>query len=161
MALQLLQNYNSHHIWTFWDDGSCNLATATEPHRLCTTAVPIQECCTTCGPPAADPPQQCQQQTPPQQCQQQISHSSASSTDVLSYSAPITMKDTVLIVLSSLYFVVEDTIAYRSLLLNLPNCGKMSKQKRISALKDVIKYFTTFFASKIFFLFPPLKPRCV
>ena len=25
----------------------------------------------------------------------------------------------------------------------------------------VIKYFTTFFASKIFFYFPPLKPRCV
>ena len=48
--------------------------------------------------------------------QQQISHNSvssrsphnsASSTDVLSYSAPITAKDTVLIVLSLLYFVVE------------------------------------------------------
>ena len=45
--------------------------------------------------------------------QQQISpiivslHNSASSTDVLSYRAPITMKDTVLIVLSLLYFVVE------------------------------------------------------
>ena len=34
-------------------------------------------------------------------------HSSASSTDVLSYSAPITMRDTVLIVLSLLYFLVE------------------------------------------------------
>ena len=56
MALQLLQNYNSHHAWTGWDDGSCNLATAAEPHRLCKTAVPIQECCTTCGPPAADFP---------------------------------------------------------------------------------------------------------
>ena len=42
MALQLLQNYNSHHAWTGWDDGSCNLATAAEPHRLCNTAVPIQ-----------------------------------------------------------------------------------------------------------------------
>ena len=37
----------------------------------------------------------------------------------------------------------------------------MSKQERISALKDVIKYFTTFFASKNFSYFPPLKPRCV
>ena len=37
----------------------------------------------------------------------------------------------------------------------------MSKQKRISALKDVIKYFTAFFASKFFSYFPPLKPRCV
>ena len=34
-------------------------------------------------------------------------HNTASSTDVLSYSAPITMKGTVLIVLSLLYFVVE------------------------------------------------------
>ena len=33
---------------------------------------------------------------------------------------------------------------------------------RISALKDVIKYSTTFFASKISPpYFPPLKPRCV
>ena len=56
MALQLLQNYNSHHAWTGWDDGSSNLATAAEPHRLCKTAVPRQECCTTCGPPAADAP---------------------------------------------------------------------------------------------------------
>ena len=56
MALQLLQNYNSHHAWTGWDDGSCNLATAAEPHRLYKTAVPIQECCTACGPPAADLP---------------------------------------------------------------------------------------------------------
>ena len=31
---------------------------------------------------------------------------------------------------------------------------------RISALKGVIKYFT-FFASKFFSYFPPLKPRCV
>ena len=34
-------------------------------------------------------------------------HNNASSTDVLGYSAPITMKDTVLIVLALLYFVVE------------------------------------------------------
>ena len=59
-----------------------------------------------------------------------------------------------LIVLSLLYFVVEDTIAYHSLLLNLL---EMSKQKRISALKDVIIYFTTFFASKFFPYFSPLK----
>ena len=39
--------------------------------------------------------------------QQQIPHNSVSPTDVLSYSAPMTMKDTVLIVLSLLYFVVE------------------------------------------------------
>ena len=90
MALQLLQNYNSHHAWTGWDDGSCTLATAAEPHRLCKTAVSIQDCCTNCDSPAADLP-----------------HNSASSTDVLSYSAPITMKNTVLIVLSLLYFVVE------------------------------------------------------
>ena len=32
------------------------MATAAEPHRLCKTAVPIQECCTACGPPAADLP---------------------------------------------------------------------------------------------------------
>ena len=32
---------------------------------------------------------------------------------------------------------------------------------RISALKDVIKYFTTFFASKLFSYFSPLKPRCI
>ena len=37
----------------------------------------------------------------------------------------------------------------------------MSKQKWISALKDVIKYFTTFFASNFFSYFPPLKPRCI
>ena len=38
----------------------------------------------------------------------------------------------------------------------------MSKQKRISALKDVIKYFTTYFASKFFSpYFRPLKPRCI
>ena len=139
MALQLLQNYNSHHACTGWDDGSCNLATDAEPHRLCKTAVPIQECCTTCGPPAADLP-----------------HNSASSADVLSYRAPITMKDTVLIVLSLLCFVVEtySTIVSCSI---YRNCGKMSKQKRISALKDVIKYFTTFFASKFFFLFSSSK----
>ena len=41
------------------------------------------------------------------------------------------------------------------------NCGKMLKQKRISASKDVIKYFTTFFASNFFSYFPPLKPMCV
>ena len=35
----------------------------------------------------------------------------------------------------------------------------MSKQERISALKDVIKYFTTFFASIFFSYFPPLKSR--
>ena len=90
VALLLLQNHNSHHAWTGWDDGSCNLATAAESHGLCKTAVPIQEYCATCGPPAADLP-----------------HNSVSSIDVLSYSAPITMKDTVLIVLSLLYFVVE------------------------------------------------------
>ena len=32
---------------------------------------------------------------------------------------------------------------------------------RISALKDVIKYSTTFFASKCFSYFPSLKPRCI
>ena len=32
---------------------------------------------------------------------------------------------------------------------------------RISALKDVIKYFTTFFASKIFPYFSPRKPGCI
>ena len=32
------------------------MATAAEPHRLYKTAVPIQECCTACGPPAADLP---------------------------------------------------------------------------------------------------------
>ena len=32
------------------------MATAAEPHMLCKTAVPIQECCTTCGPPAANLP---------------------------------------------------------------------------------------------------------
>ena len=37
----------------------------------------------------------------------------------------------------------------------------MSKQKRISALKDVIKYFTTFFASNFPPYFPSLKPRCI
>ena len=79
--------------------GSCNLATAAEPHRLCKTAIPIQECCTTCGPPAADLPHNSVSSRSP--------HNSASSTDVLSYSAPITMKDTVLIVLSLVCFVVE------------------------------------------------------
>ena len=33
-----------------------------------------------------------------------------------------------------------------------PNVAYLARY-RISALKDVIKYFTTFFASKIFFLF--------
>ena len=32
---------------------------------------------------------------------------------------------------------------------------------RNSALKDVIKYFTTSFASKFFSYFPPLKSRCI
>ena len=40
-------------------------------------------------------------------------HNSASPTDVLGYSAPVTMKNTVLIVLSLLYFVIE---RYNSLL---------------------------------------------
>ena len=66
------------------------MAIAAEPHRLCNTAVPIQECCTTCGPPAAD--------LPITVCHPLI---------VLGYSAPVTMKDTVLIVLSLLCFVVE------------------------------------------------------
>ena len=99
MALLLLQNYNSHHAWTGWDDGSYNLATAAETHWLCKTAGPIQGWCTTCGPPPADPPKTMSAADLP--------HNSASSTDVLSYSAPITMKDTVLIVLSLMYFVVE------------------------------------------------------
>ena len=34
-------------------------------------------------------------------------------------------------------------------------------QYRISALKDVIKYFTTVFASKFFSYLPPLKPSSV
>ena len=37
VALQLLQN-NSHHAWTGWGDGSCNLATAAEPQV-------VQNCC--------------------------------------------------------------------------------------------------------------------
>ena len=96
MALQLLKNYNSHHAWTGWDDGSCNLATAAEPHRLCKTAVPIQECCTTCGPPAADPPIAVSAADPPIT----VHHP-------LSYRAPITMKDAGLTVLSLLYFIVK------------------------------------------------------
>ena len=32
------------------------MATATEPHRLCKTAVPLRECSIACGPPAADLP---------------------------------------------------------------------------------------------------------
>ena len=32
------------------------MATAAEPHRLCKTAVPVQECCAIYGPPAADFP---------------------------------------------------------------------------------------------------------
>ena len=32
------------------------MATAAEPHRLCNTAVPIEECYTTCSPSAADLP---------------------------------------------------------------------------------------------------------
>ena len=107
MALQLLQNYNSHHAWTGWDDGSCNLAAAAETHRLCNTAVPIQECCTTCGPPAADPSITVSAEDSPHNSVSTSPHNSASSTDVLGYGAPITMKDTVLIVLSLLHFVVE------------------------------------------------------
>ena len=41
-----------------------------------------------------------------------------------------------------------------------PNVAYLARY-RISALKDVIKYFTTLFASKFFPYFPPLKPRCV
>ena len=37
----------------------------------------------------------------------------------------------------------------------------MSKQEMISALKDVIKYFTLFFAPNFSPYFPPLKPRRV
>ena len=48
-----------------------------------------------------------QQQTPHNSVSSRSPHNSASSTDVLGYSAPIAMKDTVLIVLSLLYFVVE------------------------------------------------------
>ena len=48
-----------------------------------------------------------QQQIPHNSVSSRSPHNSASSTDVLSYSAPVTMKDTVLIVLSLLYFVVE------------------------------------------------------
>ena len=48
-----------------------------------------------------------QQQIPHNSVSSRSPHNSASSTDVLSYSAPVTMKDTVLIVLSLLYFVVK------------------------------------------------------
>ena len=37
-----------------------------------------------------------------------------------------------------------------------PNVAYLARY-RISALKDVIKYFTTFFASKLFFLFSSSK----
>ena len=74
------------------------MAAAAEPHRLCKTAVPIKGCCATCGPTAADLPITVSAADPP---------TSVSSTDVLSYRAPITMRDTVLIVLSLLHFVVE------------------------------------------------------
>ena len=69
------------------------MATAAEPHRLYKTAVPIQECCTTCGPPTADLPITVSAADPP------ITVSAAG--------LPVTRKDTVLIVLSLLYFVVE------------------------------------------------------
>ena len=82
VTCQCVQNYNSHHAWTGWDDGSCNLPAWAEPHRSCKTAVPIQECCTTCGPPAADLPHNSVSSRSP--------HDSVSSTDVRSYSAPIT-----------------------------------------------------------------------
>ena len=65
------------------------MATAAEPHRLCNTAVPIPVLHNLWSSSGRPP------------------HNSSSSTDVLSYSAPITMKDTVLTVLSLLYFVVE------------------------------------------------------
>ena len=87
-------------------------------------------------------------------------HNSASSTDVLSYSAPTTMKDTVLIVLSLTVFCYTKICTVVSCLI-YRNCGTMSKQKRISTLKNVIKYFTIFFASNFFSYFPPLKPRCI
>ena len=82
------------------------MATAAEPHRLCKTAVPIQECCTICDPPATDPPITVAAADPP---------TTVSAADPpitvchpLMFSVPpITVKDTVLIVLSLLYFVVE------------------------------------------------------
>ena len=47
------------------------------------------------------------QQIPHNSVSSRSPHNSASSTDVLSYRAPITTEDTVLIVLSLLYFVVQ------------------------------------------------------
>ena len=41
-----------------------------------------------------------------------------------------------------------------------PNVAYLARY-RISAFKDVIKYFTEFFASKFSPYFPPLKPRFV
>ena len=41
-----------------------------------------------------------------------------------------------------------------------PNVAYLARY-RISSLKDVIKYFTTFFASNFFPYFLPLKPRCI
>ena len=41
-----------------------------------------------------------------------------------------------------------------------PNVAYLARY-RISALKDAIKYFTTFFASKFFSLFSSSKTRCV
>ena len=90
MALQLLQSYNIHPAWTGWDDGSCNLATEAELHGLCKTAVPIQECCTTCGPPAAYPPITVSAADPP-----------------ITVRHPLMSSATVLTVLSLLCFVVE------------------------------------------------------
>ena len=78
------------------------MATAAEPHRLYKTAVPIQECCTTCGPPTADLPITVSAADPP------ITVSAADPPITVSAAGlPVTMKDTVLIVLSLLYFVVE------------------------------------------------------
>ena len=48
-----------------------------------------------------------QQQIPHNSVSSRSPHNRVSSTEVLSSSAPITVKDTVLIVLSLLYFVVE------------------------------------------------------
>ena len=83
------------------------MATAAEPHRLCNTAVlyksvaqpvALQQQISPITASAADVPISVSSRCP---------HNRASSTDVLSDSAPLTMKDTVLIVLSLLYFVVE------------------------------------------------------
>ena len=144
-----MQNYNSHHAWTGWDDGSCNLATAAEPHRLCKTAVPIQECCTACGPPAADPPITVSAADPPITVRHPLTFSATVPRNYEGHSA-----DSSVITVFCCRKIRSSTVVscqiYR-------NCGKMSKQKRISALKDVIKYFTTFFASKFFSQFSSSK----